>query len=213
MKKGDRVFREILFRFYGRGERFMSQKALARACELSLGSVNPLIARLERLGAIEKKPLGFRVIDPKKILLYWASTRDLPRDVIYSTRSPLSTTGIEAQMPPGAILTGCSGYRVRFGDAPADYDEVYVYADPREVKRKFPAREAYRKNVFVLRSDPHLERLSEGGVVPLAQLYVDLWQLGAPANRFVDELDRKLELTQVGALEAMIRKVREKKPL
>jgi hypothetical protein len=211
MKKGDRVFREILYRVYEQGERFMSQKTLAQVCELSLGSVNPLIARLGQLGAIEKKPLGFRVIDPKKILLYWAGKRNLPADVVYSTRSPLSVSSIEVQMPPGAILTGCSGYRIRFGDVPAEYDEVYVYADPRDVKRKFPAREVYRKNVFVLRSDPHLERLSEGGIVPLAQLYVDLWQLGAPANRFVDELERKLELAQVGALEAMIRKVREKK--
>jgi hypothetical protein len=44
----------------------------------------------------------------------------------------------------------------------------------------------------VLAPDDHLRRLSEGGVAPLAQIYVDLWQLGALANRFVEELDRKL---------------------
>ena len=62
----------------------------------------------------------------------------------------------------------------------------------------------------MLSPDPHLVRLSEGGVAPLAQLYVDLWQIGgATVNRFVDELDRKLELVRVGALEAMIRRVRK----
>lgn len=209
MKKWGWVLREILFRLYERGEWFMSQKALARACELSLGIVNPIVAKLERFGAIEKKPLGFRVIDPRKTLLYWASTRNLAKDVIYSTGSPLTAPKIEAQMPAGAILTGCSGYRLRFGEAPIDCDEVYVYANPREVRRRFPERVTLRKNIFVLNSDPHLERRSEGGVAPLAQLYVDLWQLGGPANKFIEELDRKLEFTQVGAFEAMVRRVRK----
>lgn len=209
MRKGDRVFREILYKVYEQGERFMSQKALARACELSLGMVNFLIAKLERFGAIEKKPLGFRVIDPKKILLYWAGKRDLAKDIVYNTYSPLSAADIETQMPPGAILTTCSGYRLRFGEVPVDYDEVYVYADSREVKRKFPKRVTYRKNIFVLRSDPHLERRSEEGIAPLAQLYVDLWQLGAPANKFSEELDRKLEFAQVGAFKAMVKRVRK----
>lgn len=209
MRKGDRVFREILHRVYEQGERFMSQKALARACELSLGTVNLLITKLERLGAIEKKPLGFRVIDLKKILLTWASKRNLAKDIVYDTYSPLSAEGIEAQMPPGAIFTMCSGYRRRFGEVPVDYDEVYVYADSQEVKRMFPERVVYRKNIFVLSSDPHLKLRSEGGIVPLAQLYVDLWQLGPPANKFLEELDHKLESAHVGTFKAMIRRVQK----
>ena len=209
MRKGDRVFREILYKVYEHGERFMSQKALARACGLSLGMVNLLIAKLENFGAIEKKPLGFRVTGPRKILLYWAGKRDLAKDIIYSTYSPSSATSIEAQMSAGAIFTAYSGYRLRFGEAPVDYDEVYVYADSREVKRMFPKRVTHRKNIFVLSLDPHLKRVSEGGVAPLAQIYVDLWQLGAPANKFSEELDRKLELAQVGAFKAMIERVRE----
>ena len=144
----------------------------------------------------------------KKILLYWAGKRDLSKDIIYSTYSPSPVTSIEAQMSTGAIFTTYSGYRLRFGEAPVDYDEVYVYADSREVKRMFPKRVTHRKNIFVLSPDPHLKRVSEGGVAPLAQIYVDLWQLGRAADRFVDELDRKLELAGVGALKEMIRRVR-----
>lgn len=210
MKKGDRVLRQILYATYERGEPFMSQKALARVCEVSLGMVNLVVAKLERLGTIEKKPLGFRVIDPKKILLYWASRRELTKDVIYEASSPLLASEIEAQMPSGAIFTGYSGYRLKFGATPVDYDEVYVYADLQEVKRRFQVRKIYKKNLFVLSSDPHLERMSEGGTAPLAQIYVDLWQLGRTANRFVDELDRKLELGQIGALEAMIQRVQKR---
>lgn len=210
MKKGDRVLRQILYAAYERGESFMSQKALARVCELSIGMVNLVIAKLERLGTIEKKPLGFKIMDPKKILIYWASKRDLAKDVVYGTFRPLSVTEIEAQMPPGAIFTGYSGYRLKFGAEPTDYEEVYVYADPREVRRRFSAQEGYKKNLFVLSPDPHLERVSEAGIAPLAQIYVDLWQLGSAANRVVDELDHKLELSQLGAFEAMIQRVQKR---
>jgi len=203
------VLRQILYAVYERSESFMSQKALARACELSLGMVNLVVAKLERIGTVEKKPLGFRVTDPKKILLYWAAKRDLTKDVVYETHSHLSTPEIEAQMPSGTIFTGYSGYRLKFGATPTDYDEVYVYADPQEVKRRFPAREVYKKNLFVLSSDPHLERLSEGGTAPLAQIYADLWQLGGASNRFVDDLNSKLELGQIGAFEAMIKRVQK----
>ena len=171
--------------------------------------VNLIVAKLERLGTIEKKPLGFRVIDPKKILIYWASKRDLTKDVIYEASSPLSALEIEAQMPSGAIFTSYSGYRLKFGTTPVDYDEVYVYADPQEVERRFQVRKI-KKNLFVLSSDPHLERVSEGGTAPLAQIYVDLWQLGRNANRFVNELDRELELGQIGAFEAMIQRVKKR---
>lgn len=209
MKKGDFVLRQILYAVYERGESFMSQKALARACGLSLGTVNLTIAKLERIGTVEKKPLGFRVTDPKKILLYWAAKRDLAKDIVYETSSHLPAAEIEAQMPSNAIFTGYSGYRLKFGTAPVDYDEVYVYADPQEVKRRFPAQKIYKKNLFVLKSDPHLERVSEGRIVPLAQIYVDLWQLGGTANRFLDELESKLELGQIGVIKAMIKRAKK----
>jgi hypothetical protein len=209
MKKGNRVLRQILYAVYEQGESFMSQKTIARACGLSLGMVNLVVTKLEKIGTVEKKPLGFRVIDPKKILVYWASKRDLSKDVIYETFSPSSVQEIEAQTPPGAIFTGYSGYKRKFGITPADYDEVYVYADPQEIKRRFQLRKSYKRNLVVLGSDPHLKHVSEGGVAPLAQIYVDLWQMGRTANRFVNELDRKLELSQVRSLEAMVQRVQK----
>lgn len=204
------MLRQILYAVYEQGESFLSQKALARECEVSLGMVNLVIAKLNKIGTIEKKPLGFRVIDPKKVLLYWASKRDLTKDIIYETYSHLSAQEIETQIPSSAIFTGYSGYRLKFGVAPADYDEVYVYADPEEVKRRFTSREIYKKNLFVLKSDPHLARLSVRGTAPLAQIYVDLWGLSGAANRFVDELGSKLELEQIDAFEAMIKRVQKR---
>jgi len=208
VKKNQRILREILCRFYEGGERFMSQKTLAQASGLSLGTVNPVVSKLEQLGAIEKKPMGFRVIDAKRMLLYWASTRDLAKDIVYSTNSHLSLKEIEADVPKGAVLTAYSGYDARLGNVPTDYEAVYFYADPLAAKRAFPPGRGRRKNVLVLAPDPHLTRLSKGGAAPLTQIYVDLWQLGTPAKRFIEELDRQLELAAVGALQTMIQRLR-----
>jgi hypothetical protein len=67
--------------------------------------------------------------------------------------------------------------------------------------------QAERRNLFVLRQDPHLERTSENGAAPLAQLYVDLWQIGgSPADRFLLELKKKLRAKPVEALKVLVRK-------
>jgi hypothetical protein len=207
MKKINQVLREILHRVYERNELFMSQKALAQACRVSMDTVNRLVAKLNLFRSVNKKPLGFRVIEPEKILTYWATTRNLARDIIYSTYSPNSVSEIEGDMPPGSVFTMFSGYSLRFKETPTHYEEVYVYADPDAVKRKFSESQAGRRNLFVLRQDPHLERTSKDGSAPLAQLYVDLWQLGgSPADRFLLELKKKLRAKPVEALKALVGK-------
>ena len=118
MRKSDRVVREILYRFYERNEPFMSQKSLAQACRLSMDTVNRLVTKLHRFHSINKKPLGFRVTDPTKVLAYWAATRDLHKDIVYSTYSSDSMSEIEAGLPKEAVFTAFSGYKARFGAGP-----------------------------------------------------------------------------------------------
>jgi DNA-binding transcriptional MocR family regulator len=211
MRKIDRVLREILHRFYGGGERFFNQKGLAQICAISLGTINPLIARLEQLGAIERKPLGFRLVDPKRALLYWAVTRELPRDIAYTTLVPVTAEELEAELPRGTILTAYSGFRARFGKTPVDYDHVFVYADAGEIKRAFKPTQEEKQNLFALTPDEHLERLSERNVAPLVQIYVDLWQLGAPASRFVEELEREFAPAPTRALEKVARGIKKER--
>ena len=203
MRKIDRILRETLNRFYTKGERFFNQKGLAQTCGLSLGTINPVINRLEQLGAIERKPLGFRLIDPKRALLYWAVTRELTDDIIYTTFVPSTVGELESGLPRGAILTAYSGFRAKLGSTPADYGQVFVYADADGIKRAFKPTRREKRNLFVLAPDEHLTRMSEDGVAPLVQIYVDLWQLGAPASRFVEELERKLALAPTLALEEL----------
>jgi hypothetical protein len=207
MKKVNQVLREILYRVYEQNESFMSQKSLAQVCGLSMDTVNRSVAKLNQFRAIEKKPLGFRVTEPKKVLTYWASTRNLARDITYSSYSPDSVSEIESDMPPGSIFTMFSGYRLKFNETPTHYEEVYVYAKPDEVRRRFPESKAERRNVFVLRPDPHLGRTSKDGAATLAQIYVDLWQLGgSPADRFILELEKRLEAKPIEALKVLARK-------
>jgi DNA-binding transcriptional regulator YhcF (GntR family) len=206
MKKANWILREIFYRIYDKNESFMSQKSIAQACGVSMDTVNRLVAKLNQFRAIEKKPLGFRVAEPEKALAYWASTRNLVNDIVYSTYSPDSVSEIEADMPSDTIFTAFSGYKLKFKSTPIHYEEVHVYAGLDEVQRRFPKTTAEQKNVFVLRSDPHLKKTSEDGSPPLAQLYVDLWQIGgATTNRFILELEKRLEAKPTEALKALAR--------
>jgi len=208
-KKIDRVLREILCRVYERNEPFMSQKSLAQACELSMDTVNRVVSKLNQFRAIEKKPFGFRVTQPKKVLTYWASTRNLAKDIAYATYSPDPVEKIEDEIPGSAVFTAFSGFKRRF-KSPLHYDEVYVYAHPEEVKRRFQERLVERTNLFVLRPDPHLQKVSKEGAAPFAQIYVDLWQIGGPnADRFIIELDKAIELKPTEALKAIVEMARK----
>lgn len=211
MRKSDRILREVLHRFFEQGERFFNQKGLAETCRLSLGTINPLIAKLEQLGAVERKPLGFRLLDVRRALLYWAIKRDLIEDITYSTFVPMQIRELEASLPHGTVLTAYSGFRAKFDLVPADYKEVFVYADKEEIKKLFKLTSRRKHNLFVLEPDEHLQRLSDEGVATLAQIYVDLWQLGVPASRFVEELDLKLRLTAVKALEKVVKALETKR--
>lgn len=209
MKKGERVLRQILYLFYERNERFMNQKALAEACGISLGTVNPVMSRINQLGAIEKKPQGFRVSDVTRILLYWANLRNLRGDIVYGARTSHPTKEIEDDLPRGSILTAYSGFNAK-SEVPVEYQEIYVYADPTKIKERFPKTRGHRNNIFVLKPDEHLGRLSKDGVATLGQIYVDLWQLGEPAKIFVDRLGAQMRLMEVGALKGIIERTRER---
>lgn len=206
MKKTNYILREILYRVYEERKPFMSQKSLAESCGLSTETVNRLVGKLHRFRSIEKKPQGFRVVDSRKVLQYWSATRDLHSDIQWTTYSADSTEEIESRLPKGSVLTAYSGYNRKFSDAPSPYDKVYVYAPPDEARRTFPEPKAVERNLIVLRPDDHLERVSGDGSAPLAQLYVDLWQIGTKtADRYRLELEGKLEPEPAETLRALIR--------
>lgn len=189
MKKKEWVYREILYKTMERGERFFTQKGIAERCGMSIGNVNKALIPLEEMNAIEKKPKGFRVINVKKALLYWASIRRLGADRKAQINVRKTVAEIEREMPP-VKFTAYSGYKLRFGEAPSDYSEVVVYGDEDEIKRRFKTSTG-RPNIIVLKPDPHLSKFKE---VPLAQIFVDLWNLDTwYAEEFLKALERRID--------------------
>ena len=77
------------------------------------------------------------------------------------------------------IFTAYSAYKLKFKDVPADYSEVYIYADneeTEEIKKRLAKFKTSEKNpnLFILKKD---QALSSCKSIPNAQLFVDLWNL------------------------------------
>ncbi|MEM3593052.1 MAG: winged helix-turn-helix transcriptional regulator [Candidatus Micrarchaeia archaeon] len=195
MKKKEIILRELLdLTIINKSK--TTQLELAKRLGVSTSTVNNAIKDVVRLGAVDVKRTGLLVIDSKKVLLYLASIRNLQKDIIYQTYVPVSVIEIEKNMPAGVIYTMFSAYKFQFNEVPADYSEVYVYADEKvleEIKRRFPKKNG-PPNLFVLRSDPALLQLSKASVAPPVQIYIDLWNARQwYAKEFLTALERKLK--------------------
>jgi hypothetical protein len=189
MYKSEMVYRELI-EFAAEK---LTQLGLSKRLGVSISTVNNALKPLVAIGAVKILQRGIRVTDKEKLLLYWASVRDLERDMIYSTRSDKPTSEIEKSMPADVAYTAYSAYKFRFGGVPADYSEVFVYSEGvEEIERRFP-RQSGPRNLFVLKTDERLVGLSKDGIAPLGQVFVDLWNLREwYAREFVKELGARL---------------------
>lgn len=180
MKK-ERVYRELAR--LAEHERTTTQRELASACKVSLNLVNSVIRELRRIGALAVYPMGLNIIDPAKIIYAWGSQRNLERDISLRYAVGLPIHEIEKNMPGDVVFTAFSGWRLKVGQAPFDYNRVYVYAQPLAepiVKRLLSTLPRTRgdPNTFVmLVDDPHLFAHSEHQIAPVAQLFVDIYAL------------------------------------
>jgi len=194
MKKKEWVYREILYTTMELKEKKLTQLSLAQKLHISLSTVNNALKPLVKIGAVSVTGMGFRVTDEEKLAAYWASIRNLQKDIKYQTRADASISEIEKSMPPDIIYTAYSGYKFKFRDVPADYSEVYVYSsDIKEMKTRFPELKG-PPNLFVLDPDPRLPHLSKDSIAPSCQLYVDLWNLKEwYAKDFLKALERRFK--------------------
>ncbi|MFH1054055.1 MAG: hypothetical protein V1740_06575 [Candidatus Woesearchaeota archaeon] len=171
MRRTEEIYREILFQSVENKKRTLTQSELASGLNVSLSVVNLALKPLKRMNAISVKKRGFDIIDSKKILFYWASIRNLEKDIIYKIRVDKPVRKIESEMPSGIVYTACSAYKFFFKDVPADYSEVYVYSDDiKEIEKRFP-QNSNAPNLFVLKKDKNMKKIT------LAQMFVDLWNM------------------------------------
>ena len=189
MKKIEIVYLELLYKAIEKKTKISTQAELARSLGVSLSTVNAAVKVLERMGAVVIKPRALHIVDVKKILYYWASARDLQRDIVYATRVEKPVVEIEKSMPDDAVFGAYTAYKFLFKDVPADYSEVYVYGGD-ELKKRFPAVKGV-PNLVVLKKELLMERY--GKTTTIANTFVDLWNLKEwYAREFIKEMEGKL---------------------
>jgi|SRR3989338_5098790 len=198
MKKSEGVYREILYQAIEKKNRTLTQSALAKTLKISLSTVHASIQRLEQIGAVHVKKRNFAVVDIKKALYFWASIRNLQKDIIYKTRIDKPVVEIEKSMPDHIIFGAYTSYKYHFNDVPADYSELYIYADKEEIekeikgeiKKRFPEKKGV-PNLFVIKKDVLIEKY--GKKTTIANTFVDLWNLKEwYAKEFVKSMEEKL---------------------
>lgn len=156
MLKKELIWREILDKIFSEGIFTFTQKGLSEKIRCSLSTVNHALRLPREVGAIKVSGRNFQVVDKEKFLLLWASHRRLNREVVYKTNAEGGVQTLEGLMPPQIIYGAYSAFAKKYQPAPADYDTIYIYADPEglaEIKTRFPPRKG-PANLIVLKADP-----------------------------------------------------------
>ncbi len=191
LSKTEMIWRHLLVGALDEDRRRSSITKLGQELGLGTTTIHRALERPRSIGAVLGSASGLRVVDPKRLLLLWAATRDLAGDIVYSTRVRNSVAEIEARLPPSAIPTAFTAFVRHEGrNLVADYDQVVVYGNGPELRRRFPTARG-EPNLLVLEPDPLLQRY--GAVVPRCQVYIDLFNLpGWQAQRFLNALEKDL---------------------
>lgn len=195
MTKKETIWRHILVQATqakAKKQRLFTQKAVAGKFHFSTSTVFNALKAPRKMGAIEVTGRYFRLRDFEKLLLLWATQRNLEKDIVYKTSVNAPPRDIEGSMPPGVIFAGWSAYRLSYKDAPADYDTIYVYSSSlTAIKKRFPPKKGF-PNLVILKPDPDL--VSFGQTTPDAQTFVDLWNMKQwYAKDYLTALKKKLK--------------------
>jgi predicted transcriptional regulator len=186
--KIERVYREILYKILDekKSNATFKQRELSNSTGLSISTVNYALRPLADMNAINKRQFGFTVIDAKKILFYWASIRKLTKDIVCRLAVNEKVEKIEASVPSRAVFTAYSAFKFKFKSMPSEYSEVVVYGDKEDFEQRFKSTGKY-PNLIVLKLDEHLLKFR---IAPIAQIFVDLWNLNTwYAKEFLNKLE------------------------
>lgn len=190
MKNTEITYREILYQAIERKNKTLTQAELSRSLGFSLSTINNAVKKLANIGAVKIKPRSFVIVDIKKTIYFWSSVRNLQKDIVYSTRAEKPVKEIEKLMPDNIVFGCYSAYKYIFKDVPADYSEVYIYADKNDIKKRFPESKGV-PNIFVLKKDSFIENY--GKTTTKGNTFVDLWNLKEwYAKEFINSMEEKL---------------------
>lgn len=174
MLKIEYVWRELLYQSIEKNNPLFTITDLANKFNLSTSVVSHAILPLRELSMVEVGKLKSKVIDTEKLLFFWATRKNINKDIIYKTHSNLPVFKRESAMPATVFPTAFSACRLYYHDLPSDYENIYFYADDfSEIKKRFPEN-GKNPNLYIIQADPFLKMYKK---TPLAQIFVDLWCL------------------------------------
>lgn len=195
MRKNEIIWREILEK--AKKSPVFEQKKLAQKYGFSTSTVFAALAPLRRLGAITVTGRNFRVVNLEKILLFWATHRNLEKDIIYQTYVDLPPSEIEGLVDNQTIFACYSAAKMLLGVSPSDYDKIYVYHPQfQKLTQRFPKNNHQQPNLFIIKSDPSISKY--GKTTPVSQTFVDLWNL---PDWYADEFLKALKEKYYGFLQ------------
>ena len=120
MKKIELVYREILYNAFEKRKFELTQSELSKKFGISLSVVNAAVKKLHNIGAVKISRRNFKIIDVKKAIYYWASIRNLDKDIVFKARVEMPVREIERNMPD-LTLTAYSAYKLIFNDSNMDF--------------------------------------------------------------------------------------------
>lgn len=195
MQKIETIWHYLLWDALEKGEFRHTQKAISERFDYSLSTINLAVKKVEVIGGIKMSGKFFTVSDVKKLLYFWATHRNLSKDIIYKTWVDQPILEIEGLIPNGAIFACYTGAREILKESPSDYSKVYFYFDEGSldiVKKRFPFNKSENPNLFVLKA--YSWQRDYGLTASLPQTFVDLWNLSDwYAKDFLVALERKID--------------------
>ncbi|OGK26474.1 hypothetical protein A2954_02565 [Candidatus Roizmanbacteria bacterium RIFCSPLOWO2_01_FULL_37_12] len=176
MLKIEYIWKDLLDRTIEKNNPEFTITELANKYSLSTSVVNHALIPIRELNIIKVSKTSSQVIDWERLLFFWATRRNLKKDIVYSTYSNLPVFKREGLMPADVTPTAYTAFRLLFKRVPSDYDRVYFYSNnPNNVIKRFPKKEG-SPNIFILTSNKSLVT-SNQLQISLSQLFVDLWNL------------------------------------
>jgi len=194
MKKIETIWHEILFQALENHQFKHTQKTLAEKFGYSLSTVHHSTQAPSGLGALRKTSKFFVLQDFDKLLYYWASVRQLNKDIIYQTHFQAPVQTIEGFLPPSSIFAAYTAAKKILAEPPADYSKIYLYLPIKNLpqfKKRFPPSKHPFPNLFVLKMPEVMPNY--GPITTLSQTFVDLWNLADwYAKDFTQALQNKI---------------------
>lgn len=195
MLKNEIIWREILEE--ANKSNTFEQKQLAQKYGFSTSTVFAALLPLRNIGAVTVTGRNFRVANLEKILLFWATHRNLKKDITYQTFVDLPVMEIEGLVDNQTVFAAYSSARVLLKNSPSDYDKVYVYhPTAAELIKRFPPNKNKGSNFYIIKPDQYISIY--GKTTPVSQTYVDLWNL---PDWYADEFIKALREKYYGFLQ------------